>query len=583
MPPSRDPKESRKVRKNRTIKGSRSSTHIRRSSQAMKQTFHSDEQKVKKKLVEFVKEEYIQKKPREIRLLKLKPKTVFKKGTILPNIMIKAFQITAFVIYLDFGEELRFYLFSAAGQSLGATTVEKTEKMLKELHGKAITLYNLPKISSTAKFDKDSIEINQKFQKMIKLYKQKWGNPLKNIPTISVRVFQNRSHPVRFGVQSKGNIISVNKELINKPELQIIILREIFMIFWDLDENKTTDVLLATIWALSRGSTQSAKEYTSLLRNFAFSRKIHKKTQEWIKKWIEPSLQNETIHLNKLSELADLIYNIISYIQKIEVYRDFCLNEALLLYVMSSSSNLINQQKKNKLSICKENEIFLISFVEFCYSHSKLIKQYELKLGTNLSSFSLWILYFGLKINSDFNLNIQKSSENILFPPVHEDEKMKFKKIIKLWKKQKLYELYNSIVPEYEFHPKKSQLLRIFKEKILKIFPNIGIIRISPKNSEIIINKNESKKITITLENQTDLILYHAEYEIKVQPTKGISVIFEDIPHSNVFDMKIQFLIKINRESSQKKYCIQLLGQFDDPFGDSSERITIPIIKLEIH
>lgn len=61
-------------------------------------------------------------------MLKLKPKTVFKKGTILPNIMIKAFQITAFVIYLDFGEELRFYLFSAAGQSLGATTVEKTEK-----------------------------------------------------------------------------------------------------------------------------------------------------------------------------------------------------------------------------------------------------------------------------------------------------------------------------------------------------------------------------------------------------------------------------------------------------------------------
>ncbi|WP_457558473.1 hypothetical protein [Candidatus Harpocratesius sp.] len=582
MPPSRDPKESRKVIKNRTTKRSHSSTHLKRSSQAMKLTSHSDEQKVKKKLVEFVKEEYIQKKPREIRLLKIKPKTVFKKGTILPNIIIKAFQITSFVIYLDFGEELRFYLFSSTGQSLGATTVEKTEKMLKELHGKAITLYNLPKVSSTAKFDKDSIEINQKFQKMIKLYKQKWGNPLKNIPTISVRIFQNRSHPVRFGVQSKGNIISVNKELINKPELQIIILREIFMIFWDLDENKTTDVLLATIWALSRGNAQSAKEYTFRLRNFAFSRKIHKKTQEWINKWIEPSLQNVTIQLNPLSELADLIYKIISYIQKYEVYRDFRLNEALLLYVMSSSSNIINQQK-NKLSICKENEIFLLSFVEFCYSHSKLIMQYELKLGTNLSSFSLWILYFGLKINSDFNLNIQKSSEKILLPPVHEDEKMKFKRIIKLWKKQKIYELYNSIVPEYEFHPKKSQLLRIFKEKILKTFPNIGIIQISPENSEMIINKNESKKITIILENQTDLILYHAEYEIKVQPTKGISVIFEDTPHSNVFDMKIQFLIKINRESSQKRHLIQLLGHFDDPFENSSERITIPIIRLEIY
>lgn len=63
MPPSRDPKESRKVRKNRTIKGSRSSTHIRRSSQAMKQTFHSDEQKVKKKIGRICKRRIYPKNP----------------------------------------------------------------------------------------------------------------------------------------------------------------------------------------------------------------------------------------------------------------------------------------------------------------------------------------------------------------------------------------------------------------------------------------------------------------------------------------------------------------------------------------
>ena len=101
--------------------------------------------KVRNRLQVFARQEFQTKKPKALRLLRLKPKVFFKRGSVLPAIFIKSLHQAGYVIYLDYGQEVRFYFFDGDGQSLGASTYALGERGLKELHGKAQTLLKLPK------------------------------------------------------------------------------------------------------------------------------------------------------------------------------------------------------------------------------------------------------------------------------------------------------------------------------------------------------------------------------------------------------------------------------------------------------
>jgi hypothetical protein len=110
---------------------------------AKKKTSRKQDAEIKKQLRNFAKKEFNEKKPLEIRVLQLKPGVIFKKGSILPNLMIKNFFGSAYVVYLDYGDQLKFYYFSKEGRSMGGQNFDKSEKLLKEMHGKAKTLCKL--------------------------------------------------------------------------------------------------------------------------------------------------------------------------------------------------------------------------------------------------------------------------------------------------------------------------------------------------------------------------------------------------------------------------------------------------------
>ena len=86
---------------------------------AKKKIGRIQEGEIKKQIRNFAKKEYTEKKPLEIRVLQLKPGVVFKKGSMLPSLMIKKLAQTAYLIYLDYGDQLKFYYFSKDGRSMG--------------------------------------------------------------------------------------------------------------------------------------------------------------------------------------------------------------------------------------------------------------------------------------------------------------------------------------------------------------------------------------------------------------------------------------------------------------------------------
>lgn len=62
---------------------------------------------------------------------------------MLPNLMIKNLIGSAYVIYLDYGDQLKFYYFAKNGMSMGGSNFDKSEKLLKEMKKIKITNSNL--------------------------------------------------------------------------------------------------------------------------------------------------------------------------------------------------------------------------------------------------------------------------------------------------------------------------------------------------------------------------------------------------------------------------------------------------------
>ena len=77
---------------------------------AKKKIGRNQNAEIKKQLRNFAKKEFNEKKPLEIRVLQLKPGVIFKKGSMLPNLMIKNLTGAAYIIYLDYRDQIKKYL-----------------------------------------------------------------------------------------------------------------------------------------------------------------------------------------------------------------------------------------------------------------------------------------------------------------------------------------------------------------------------------------------------------------------------------------------------------------------------------------
>ncbi|MBA7567041.1 hypothetical protein ES708_08741 [subsurface metagenome] len=268
---------------------------------------------IKKQLRNFAKKEYNEKKPLEIRVLQLKPGVTFKKGTMLPSLLIKKLSQTAYIVYLDYGDQLKFYYFSKDGIPLGGSNFDKSEKILKEMHGKAKTLLKLPKTEKIIGLDYENKKIRQRWEKLANKYSHKLGIKIKNLPVISIKKNISKNS-IRLGIRQNEDIFHLDLDYFNTELQDTILLRELFPILTNIPVNKETFLMISTIWALTLGDS---KKYTQILNKISVKRSINKKAKRWIREiflpYIEKNPRNKDSFAQFLLKACIIIFSICFY------------------------------------------------------------------------------------------------------------------------------------------------------------------------------------------------------------------------------------------------------------------------------
>ena len=77
------------------------------------------ERKVLQEIVNFGKKEYREKKPSNVKILRIKDVTVFTKGEAFKRIIIAKSSHPHYLVLVEYDKDLRIYFFSKSGMLLG--------------------------------------------------------------------------------------------------------------------------------------------------------------------------------------------------------------------------------------------------------------------------------------------------------------------------------------------------------------------------------------------------------------------------------------------------------------------------------
>lgn len=86
----------------------------------------------------------MKKRPINIRILKIKDRTVFKRG-FLPSFVIKRHQIVQFIVLIEYSENFRIYLYSLNGILLESKNLSKQSSDITKILSSCKKLYQIPK------------------------------------------------------------------------------------------------------------------------------------------------------------------------------------------------------------------------------------------------------------------------------------------------------------------------------------------------------------------------------------------------------------------------------------------------------
>ncbi|MHA1521380.1 MAG: hypothetical protein ACTSVZ_10525 [Promethearchaeota archaeon] len=569
----------------------------RKSQSQLHQRGRSQEIVAKKQLLQFVKSEYSQKKPLEIRLLKMKPSIVFKRGSMLPHLLIKSLQQTAYVVYLDYGNELRYYFFSIAGISLGASTFEKTPQMLTELHGKAITLYKLPKHSALDAFDERSIKLNKIFQKELQKYERKWGLKIKSPPTFSIITNPPKYESFRWGVHQEGKIYHINRTMITDGfnlnqnlELRIILGREIFCLAWHLDPTKEVHQCLATFWVLSQSDKNQKTRFLSTLKKISSRGRLFTKFKEWILKIWFP------YNTTRAYELRGAMLSILQALQGIGIFPWYGWGELILLYYMThnqenlhfiakfgtqpSRDHLVNQSNHLEQS--------LFEILQFLFTHGHLLQKFHIdftKFEDGQDDFFLWLAYF-CSYSSAHRISADPTTFPALIPYISLEKFPNLSSILEDWRQNQFCAAYGHLqkllqnIPNQE--KKFTSMIDKFLQQTIIFHISHGGIQISEGLADnLSINPNHPVRHRLGIENLTDVILKDAEYNLECQPSKNLTARFVSRPRSALFDTAIKFELEILFNKPPVSGKITLNGNFRHPF-DNSRKLRLRLWEWDV-
>jgi len=90
-----------------------------------------------KKINNFANREYKEKRPKSVKVLRLKSKILLTRG-ILPNYQVRQEGPVVFLVISDYGKTFMVYSFNRNGDRIGGQHYDVSPKLLKEIEKKTI-------------------------------------------------------------------------------------------------------------------------------------------------------------------------------------------------------------------------------------------------------------------------------------------------------------------------------------------------------------------------------------------------------------------------------------------------------------
>ncbi len=200
---------------------------------------------VLKSVIKFGRREYSEKKPLTLKILRVKSKSILKRG-LLPSLNIKQIRGTFFIIVSDYGDYFRIYSFGKNGQLFGGENIEKNPKTLKEILKATSLEYHLPKERPKLTIETVTRHYNEEFEKVLSRTNQLFGFNLKRPYTIIAQENLKLRMGRMIGCAKTRNkdklVISVEAykqdffEVIITREIMYLYLRELIVLFQDIKE-----------------------------------------------------------------------------------------------------------------------------------------------------------------------------------------------------------------------------------------------------------------------------------------------------------------------------------------------------------
>lgn len=276
------------------------------------------QRKVLKEIIQFGKREFKEKKPLSLEILRIKSKTILKRG-VLPTLTIKQIRKIRYLIVVDYKESLRIYSFNSNGLFLGGTNLENTPKLQKLLKKDTVKEYTLPRKLPKITIGDISVHYQEQFDKAQRLLNNQFGlnikYPLsivadKNLKEVNVR---------GFGVQKDNKFLKIDDKYCKTPMFDAIIYRELIYHFMErkklLPKNSDLiyDFCYFIIAILKRG--EKTNQVFELMESFPLILKDFnlKKDKNFLLKLINESYEE--------NELEFFLLKIFSTIKLLNIYK----------------------------------------------------------------------------------------------------------------------------------------------------------------------------------------------------------------------------------------------------------------------
>ncbi len=187
---------------------------------------------VLKNIVKFARREYAEKKPLTLRVLRVKSKSILKRG-MLPNLNIKQVGSTHFIIIAEYSEHFRVYSFAKNGQLLGGENINKNPKVLKDLIKSTMLEYYLPKEKPKLTIDDITLHYKSEFEKTLKRLNRLFGFNFKVPYTIIAHKDLSLRMGRMFGCAKTKNQdkLVITPKVYKKDIFEVIIVREILFLY----------------------------------------------------------------------------------------------------------------------------------------------------------------------------------------------------------------------------------------------------------------------------------------------------------------------------------------------------------------